>query len=267
MIPQEGSLRASVRSIEFSSVNQLIAEKFLNKFTYELSEGSAANLAVHRDRLSRTSVVVYFNHFTRDDPFLAGALAVRRLSGSLTGMTVPIGARHFREYGAKSLIHSVVIHHTHLLGIELCPVPQPYYINRNDYNFSASELTSMQRNFIKSAKRVLGNQGGLLLIAPEGTRSPDGGLLEAQPGIEHFNRYGSSVHFSPWAVVPTGPYDREEGLGPVEVRIGAPMTKDEIEARWREDGKPNVVGFTDKLMVGLAELLPFEMRGVYANRT
>jgi len=39
------------------------------------------------------------------------------------------------------------------------------------------------RKFVRAAEEILGQPGGILDIAPEGTRSPDGALQKAQSGI------------------------------------------------------------------------------------
>ena len=250
-----------IRSTEFLSLNTAIAEVMLRRFNYVLSPYSEENLTRHRECLADGSLVLYLNHITREDPFLAGALSVSTLRGQLRGVLAPIGARHYREFGNKNPIYAALLNHIHLTGIEVLPVPQPYYGDE----FTGSETTRMNRNFVRSARDVLGQKGGMLVITPEGTRSPDGRLQEAQPGIEHLEKFGERVHFVPWGMIPLEPYDREDGLGKVEVNIGIPHVRQEIEARWDRSVHGSKMSFADMLMADLAARLPRKMQGAYSG--
>jgi 1-acyl-sn-glycerol-3-phosphate acyltransferase len=113
---------------------------------------------------------------------------------------------------------------------------------------------------IRSATEVLGS-GGMILISPEGTRSPTGGLIQGQEGLAYLAiRTGAAV--LPVGIVGTPklwPSLKRLRRARVTFTIGAPFYL-------RSDGKPTreqLRQLTDEAMVKLAAVLPEEMRGVY----
>ena len=108
--------------------------------------------------------------------------------------------------------------------------------------------------------------GGVLTMAPEGTRSPSGKLQEAQWGAAYLAAK-AGVPVTP--VGATGTHDelvverlkRFKRLQ-ITVRIGKPYTLPPLkphdrEAQLRQD--------TDEIMCQIAALLPEELRGFYAD--
>jgi 1-acyl-sn-glycerol-3-phosphate acyltransferase len=108
-------------------------------------------------------------------------------------------------------------------------------------------------------------QGGVLVLAPEGIRSPDG-LLEGKPGISYLAaKVGAQIF--PVAVV--GSEDKRVltrlsrfQRAPVTVKIGAPFT---LPAFQSKDRQATTQKYTDEIMCRIAALLPPEYRGVYAD--
>ncbi len=109
-------------------------------------------------------------------------------------------------------------------------------------------------------------KGGVLVLAPEGTRSPNAQLQEAWPGAS-FLAAKAGV-----PVLPVGLAGSEDVLffhnlkrlrrTKVIVRAGAPFTLPPIDGQAREAGlKKN----TDEIMCQIAALLPPPYRGVYAD--
>jgi 1-acyl-sn-glycerol-3-phosphate acyltransferase len=129
---------------------------------------------------------------------------------------------------------------------------QAIYLTRDQLNEE-----SLQR-----ALAVL-NAGGMLAIAPEGTRSRTGGLLQGKPGIAWL---ATQIDVP---VVPMVAWGQEKwrqrgkrlGRIPIHVRAGAPL-------RFPQ-GLPSpgtLHRYTDQIMAQLAALLPPEYRGVYAKQ-
>ncbi|MGD0739971.1 MAG: SDR family NAD(P)-dependent oxidoreductase [Terracidiphilus sp.] len=129
---------------------------------------------------------------------------------------------------------------------------QAIYLTRDQLNEE-----SLQR-----ALAVL-NAGGMLAIAPEGTRSRTGGLLQGKPGIAWL---ATQIDVP---VVPLVAWGQEKwrqrgkrlGRIPIHVRAGAPL-------RFPQ-GLPSpgtLHRYTDQIMAQLAALLPPEYRGVYAKQ-
>lgn len=110
------------------------------------------------------------------------------------------------------------------------------------------------------------NQGGVLIISPEGTRSKTGGLLPGQPGTAYLaSKTGISV--LPVSIV--GSEDRlilanlkRLRRSPVKVVFGEAIRFAPVSREGREQA---LQGYTDEIMCQIAALLPEEYRGEYAN--
>ncbi len=106
--------------------------------------------------------------------------------------------------------------------------------------------------------------GGLLMIFPEGTRSDDGKLQSAKTGATRI-ALEANVPIIPTGVINAAAgwdnfprfWDRPEVL----VRIGKPYV---LEGKGGQD-RAAVVAGTRRIMLSIAELLPYEMRGVWAE--
>lgn len=109
-------------------------------------------------------------------------------------------------------------------------------------------------------------QGGILTIAPEGTRSKSGNLLEARPGGIYL-AWKAGVPILPVAL--TGCEDevvaeRLKRLKRLHIKIvaGKPfLLPQEVKGRDRDSVLRQ---YTDEVMCRIAALLPPERRGVYA---
>ena len=110
------------------------------------------------------------------------------------------------------------------------------------------------------------NEGGVLIIAPEGTRSKTGGLLPGQPGTAYLAAK-TGVPVLPVSIV--GTEDRlilsnlkRLKRTPVKVNFGEPITFQPVSRQGREE---TLQGYTLEIMCQIAALLPVEYRGVYAD--
>lgn len=109
-------------------------------------------------------------------------------------------------------------------------------------------------------------QGEILVIAPEGTRSKTEALLPAHPGAAYLAaKTGAPVY--PVAV--TGTEDRlvianlkRLRRSHVTVRVGEPFTLPPLEAKNRSRQLQDA---SDEIMCRIAALLPEKYRGVYAQ--
>jgi 1-acyl-sn-glycerol-3-phosphate acyltransferase len=120
------------------------------------------------------------------------------------------------------------------------------------------------RQAIAKALTIL-KSGEALGVAPEGTRSRTGGLIEGKPGTVYLaSRSGAPI-------LPMVIWGQERAMQEwahlrrpqIHVRIAKTMRlpSDAEHARAVE-----LVAYTDELMLTLARMLPTEYRGVYANR-
>lgn len=109
-------------------------------------------------------------------------------------------------------------------------------------------------------------RGGVLAIAPEGTRSPTGALQQGRDGASYL------AAKSGVPVVPVGIRGTEDAIVKqrlkrlqrlhIIARVGKPFTLPPLEGRNRE---AQLGAFTEEIMCRIAALLPEEMRGFYAE--
>ncbi|MBA4380582.1 MAG: hypothetical protein C0393_07915 [Anaerolinea sp.] len=110
-------------------------------------------------------------------------------------------------------------------------------------------------------------KGGVLAIAPEGTRSKTGTLIEAKPGGIYL-AWKAGVPILPVAVAGTQDTVVKERLTHlkrlnIKVTMGPSFTLPQ-EAKGK-DREALLQEYTDEVMCRIAALLPEEMRGVYAG--
>ncbi|MDI6768974.1 MAG: lysophospholipid acyltransferase family protein [Anaerolineales bacterium] len=109
--------------------------------------------------------------------------------------------------------------------------------------------------------------GGVLAVAPEGTRSKTGTLIEAKPGGIYL-AWKSGVPILPVAVTGTQDAVVKERLThlkrlQIKVTLGAAFTLPQ-EAKGK-DREALLQEYTDEVMCRIAALMPEEMRGVYVG--
>jgi 1-acyl-sn-glycerol-3-phosphate acyltransferase len=108
--------------------------------------------------------------------------------------------------------------------------------------------------------------GGILALAPEGTRSKSGNLIEAKPG-GIFLAWKAGVPILPAAI--TGAEDavvkdRLKHFRRLDIKAvaGQPFTLPPVKGQDRDAAMQE---YTDEVMCRIAALLPEERRGVYAE--
>ena len=143
----------------------------------------------------------------------------------------------------------------HLLFGAIGRAANAIWLNRFEADFSA-------------LREILGRmeQGGLLVIAPEGTRSKTEAMQEAKLGVA-FLASKSGYPVIPVAV--TGTEDRAvlENLkrfrrSKIVVRVGKPFTIEIPKGKGREQAMREA---TDEIMCRIAVMLPERYRGFYAD--
>jgi len=116
---------------------------------------------------------------------------------------------------------------------------------------------------LKEARNHL-KKGGLLGIAPEGTRSDSHALIEAKPGVAFLADVSNAL------IVPSGTTGSENSLKKmftfqrpkVHIRFGEPYRLPPLE---RKDRDASIKRNTDEIMCRIAAMLPEEYRGFYAD--
>lgn len=111
------------------------------------------------------------------------------------------------------------------------------------------------RSAIRRCVELLG-EGKLVAVFPEGTRSPDGRLMKAEPGI------GIIALWAGVPVVPIALTGTDRALprrspflrpSPITVRIGTPLAFHDLGADWRDRQAVAEVG--RRVMTAIADLL------------
>lgn len=105
--------------------------------------------------------------------------------------------------------------------------------------------------------------GGVLGLAPEGTRSRTGGLQQGRTGVVYLASRGQAP------ILPVVAFGQEKAFAhwlrlrrvPIKVRFGELITLPPGKYR-----TPQLGAHTDALMMALARMLPPAYRGVYAQR-
>jgi 1-acyl-sn-glycerol-3-phosphate acyltransferase len=120
------------------------------------------------------------------------------------------------------------------------------------------------RQAITRALEVV-RQGGALGVAPEGTRSRTGGLIEGKPGTVYLaSRSGAPI-------LPVVVWGQEQAMREwahlrrpvIHVRIADPLR---LPPGAEQARSTDLASYTDQLMLTIARMLPPEYRGVYASR-
>jgi 1-acyl-sn-glycerol-3-phosphate acyltransferase len=122
----------------------------------------------------------------------------------------------------------------------------------------------VDREALKAVWQVL-NDGDIIVISPEGTRSPTGAMQQAKEGLAFVARRAPEAWLIPCAV--TGTPNFEFSLRAILKRQPILLTYGEPFAiGWPEGAasRETLREMTDEAMFRLAPLLPAEMRGDYA---
>jgi 1-acyl-sn-glycerol-3-phosphate acyltransferase len=175
--------------------------------------------------------IVACNHLSRIDPVLVFALGKRR------DMTALVADKYKRNLFIRPLIVAVG-------GI---------WINREEADVHA----------LREARQFLRN-GGMLGIAPEGTRSHTGALIQGKTGTAYLaDKAGVPV-------VPAAVYGSESAIRQlihfhrpaIHIEFGKPFTLEPVRRATRDaDLQRN----TDEVMCRIATMLPQRYWGVYAG--
>jgi 1-acyl-sn-glycerol-3-phosphate acyltransferase len=108
--------------------------------------------------------------------------------------------------------------------------------------------------------------GGVLAIAPEGTRSPTGEMIKARPGVSYLAAK-SGAPLVPVAVTGSEDENVKSHLlhcrrAHVILRVGEPFNLPPLD---RKDREATLEQYTDEIMCRIAVLLPEAYRGYYAD--
>ena len=127
-----------------------------------------------------------------------------------------------------------------------------------------SRRGELDRRALMEALEVL-LAGGMLALAPEGTRSKTGALQQARDGAAYLATRSGAV------IVPMVAYGQEQAEGQWK-RLRRPRIVVRVGEPFRFEDTPNKVRsrelspYTEEMMQRLAQMLPPQYRGVYRDR-
>lgn len=211
------------------------------------------NLAVARKQLETGSVVAVFNHFKGD--FFLWAKFMKENITSLDNITALVAMKYLdpnRSPAAKAL-GIMFPKWEKAYGVRVLPIVQSY--DRSSY----ANPDSINSKSIRETLRRLKTPGTLIAISPEGTRSKDGGLSEAEEGVELLLKLSKSMAL-PLAAEHTNDSSGKLFGSNTRIHVGKPFFAQDIEQEQLQN--PNAKK-KDLIMQRLAELLPEENRGFY----
>jgi 1-acyl-sn-glycerol-3-phosphate acyltransferase len=175
-------------------------------------------------------VILVINHINFLDPFVVVASLPRPVTAmsKVENFSIPVFGWIFKLYGA---------------------IP----VRRGE----------VDRKALKQALEIL-QEGIILLLAPEGTRSPDRALQTAHDGLAYI-AHRSQATIVPVAITGTPGFAhniKRLRRTPVNIKLGNPFY---FQAGSRRLERQAMTAMTTEAMYQLAALLPPEHRGVYAD--
>lgn len=211
------------------------------------------NFAPVNEHLKEGSLVIPINHRSMLEP----AGVIKLIEDYLPEATVCLFPASYKHLDPKRspLEGRIAKGIAHVKNFKLLPVVQHY--DRGSY--PKDFIFGLDKKFAKEARQVLQTPGGIFVIAPEGTRNPTG-LQEAQSGVERLFRWSEKALFQPIGFIETS----ESNLllsKPMKAVVGPAYSPEAIS----EFAQSKNLEVKDALMVLLAQLLPQEYRGVYAQ--
>ena len=173
-------------------------------------------------------------------------------SNHLAIMDAPLVFSLLEREDATSLVADSYQDHPLIRWVVI--IAQGIWINREEEDLQAMRQA---RNYLRD--------GGLLGIAPEGTRSDTGALMPAKTGAAYLADRARGLPLIPFSIAGTEKVFAELGhlrRPRIRVRIGEAFTLPPVD---RRDRDASLERNTDEIMCRIAAMLPPEYRGAYAE--
>lgn len=261
----------------------------LPKLGYRIEVEDNQNILSSLEQQNHLPLLIYFNHVALDDPLVIFHLLHRHLPER--NYILPVSETYLKKEAKKLPIYNIGVNVGKLLGFTMPPIIQPYRLrdkklSEEDKNALTDRSLHLSREFIELVNSEMKFQKHpVIIIAPEGHRSEDGSLQPSERGLGHIVKYmlkqQKAENILNGLVLPIGlqyeeNFTRDRNWNPlkrpkVRVAIGSLMTLEEIKAgSLGLAGRRNLKAddsflYTHFLMLKLSELLPRNMKGVYAE--
>lgn len=219
------------------------------------------------------SLIVVVNHPHGLDPLVAG-LTIEEHFSSLDRPVAGITAlkhfdpdRHKFDKKVKKSEYVIIDFAKKARGFEILRVVQKSDEERKHYTIhpealDGKSIDQFNADAMSRAIEIL-RTGGIVMVAPEGTREPNGQMIEAQSGTELLLRAAKENAL----VVPIGINLPENGKykpgrDKFRVVIGEPFSYEDLEIDHRENP---TIKRKDLIMRRVAKLVSRNRRGVYTS--
>lgn len=238
----------------------------------ETDPESEKNLEDFSRHLAHGSGVVAINHINLWDGPLISVWLVNRLGGHGGNLKIIGGPGAKKHFDVKrNPVQGLFLKIGRPLGLEFFPVVQITDLR----SYPRETRRAMLEEYRSRMRTILEQSGGVVMIAPEGTRSDNGQLQRGMGGVTDLANYSgeTEIKFLPIGIVPKGEFNSGMRLGKIRLVVGEQFSTDELtragipdrlDKIFRKKGVPPA-NHSDLVMLRIASTLPKEMRGVYGE--
>lgn len=267
----------------------LAALDYLPKLGYHIKVKDNQNILGSLEQQNNLPLLIYFNHVALDDPLVILNLLHHHLPER--NYILPVSETYLEKEAGKLPIYNEAVNVIKLLGFTVPHIIQSYRLRDEKLSekdrIALTERSSLlSGKFIKLVNSEMESQKHpVIIIAPEGHRSEDGSLQPSESGlggiVKCMLKQQEAENIFNGLVLPIGLQYEENftqniNWNPLRqpkviVAIGNLMTLEEIKdgslgLAWRRNLKvADSRLYTHFLMLKLSELLPRNMRGIYAE--
>jgi len=198
----------------------------------------------------RVNLIVYLNHVSKLDPILVALVYNKIDPWHSRNLIAPVS---FSNTDEKHKSNRLMIKIVESCGVETIRIVQSYQV---DKEYGRKQANETSRESLTSLREIIKRDKAIgFIISPEGHRSDDGTLGEANNGFVHVGRILEPVLYIPIGIVFDEKPDREKW------NLGKRVTLTLGETYLQEKGDRTVT--LNKLMNNLADALPVRLRGKY----
>jgi 1-acyl-sn-glycerol-3-phosphate acyltransferase len=242
------------RPIEIGVLPNLL---FNIRIDRENRERLRQNKELLKDR-ANDNLVIFFNHISFNDPVFIFNL-LNRLDPKQTRTPLAL-VSHFHTNPDrpqnKNFIRMVA--EAEKCGLKTYRIIQKYQIDNPEYGYTEEEAFSNHFQMLRWVKEESKHNKVAMIISPEGTRSPDGTLQVANPGIVAIAKC-----ISPDILLPVGlwyPYGYNRDSYNIRKTVNCTLGEATLYDKSSDD-----LPTLDDLMYKLTATLPPELHGAYAQ--
>jgi len=244
--------------------NRNLLIDFLPRIGYKIniSENTWQKIEEIKDFLDKNkevSFIGYFNHICYSDPLLAGHIIDKIDPKMSRHIIAPISYHHMKSKNIGDSTLKMMQGLANWCDVETIPVIQAYQVrNPEKYGYTAEQANiTYKKLFNRIGDLRKNNIATGFIISPEGTRSQNGVLEDAEKGMILIGKMLEPVLFIPIGISYNQEFKRNR------LNFGKSLNLEIGETYFYEKGgdKKDINFY----MKNLAEILPENMRGKWAQ--